>query len=135
MQDRQDFTHTVTLNKLDAEKRILYGYAIVSKEADGSSYIDLQGDHISEQAMYDAAIDFMKTARIAQDSHTGTEIGNVLFAIPVTEDIAKAMDIVTKKRGLFIGMEVSQEVADLYISGEYEGFSIGGTANSVPFSG
>jgi hypothetical protein len=58
--------------------------------------------------------------------HKGDPIGTMVFAFPLTTDIAKAFDITTPRTGLMIGMKPSAEVLAKFKSGEYTGFSIGG---------
>lgn len=115
-----------TVCKVDAEHGLVFGYAIVSKE-NGEPYFDVQGDHIDEGAMLGAAIDFMENSRVAKEMHTGDERGSVVFAFPLTSDIAKALDIVTPKTGLLIAMKPDADMLAKFKSGEFTGFSIGGS--------
>ncbi len=112
--------------KVDEALGVVFGWAIISKQ-DGEDYFDLQGDHIPEEAMLVAATDFMKNSREAKDMHRGEEVGSVLFAFPLTEDIAKSLSIETKTTGLLIGMKPNADVLEKFKSGEYTGFSIGGS--------
>lgn len=108
------------------ELGLVFGYAIVCKE-DGEDYYDLQGDHIPEDSMLKACTDFMLNSRVAKDMHAGDAIGEgIVFAFPMTTDIAKALDIKIKKSGLLIAMKPSKEVLEKFVLGEYTGFSIGG---------
>jgi len=60
--------------------------------------------------------------------HAGEEQGSVVFAWPLTEDIAKAMGIETQKTGLMIAVKPGNpEILEKFKTGEYSGFSIGGT--------
>ena len=112
--------------KVDAELGLVMGFAIVST-IDGEPYFDLQGDNIPEDAMLKAAVDFMADSREAKEMHAGDRIGDVLFAFPLTTDVAKAFDIQTKTTGLMIAMKPSSEdTLEKFRSGEYTGFSIGG---------
>ena len=112
-------------SSVSEEHGIVFGYAIVCKEA-GADYFDTQGDHIPEGSMIKASMDFMKNSRLADEMHDFKESGTVVFAFPMTEDIAKAMDIEVKKTGLIIGMAPSPEVLAKFRDGTYTGFSIGG---------
>jgi hypothetical protein len=58
--------------------------------------------------------------------HSRSGAGQVLFAFPLTEEIAKSLDIVTKKTGLLIGMKPDEEMLEKFRDGTYTGFSIGG---------
>lgn len=112
--------------KTDAALGIAFGFAIVSKDA-GEDYFDVQGDHIPEDAMLAAAADFMLNSRVGKTMHTGEQTGDVVFAFPLTTDIAKSLGISTERTGLLIGFKPSDtETLDKLNSGEFTGFSIGG---------
>jgi len=126
--------------KVEPELGIVFGWAIISK-VKGKDYYDTQGDHIPEYSMLRAAAGFMRGNRTAGNMHRvvspayrAAEIGDkvqtigiVLFAFPLTTDIAKQMDIKADFTGLMIGMKVhDSKVLDKFKSGEYTGFSIGG---------
>lgn len=112
--------------KIDEDLGLVFGYAIVSK-VDGEPYFDSQGDHIPEDAMLKAATDFMVNSRVAKEMHHGEQVGAVVFAFPLTAEIAKALDIEARKTGLLIAMRPGPDVLAKYKSGEYQGFSIGGS--------
>lgn len=119
--------------KVDEELGLVFGFAIVCKQ-NGKEYFDLHGDHIPEDSMLKAATDFMLNSRIAGEMHGRDEDhkpvvkGSVVFAFPLTQEVAKALDIETKQTGLLIAMKPhSKDILDKYRSGEYTGFSIGGS--------
>ena len=93
----------------------------------GEPYFDTQGDHIPEDAMLKAATDFMQHSRAAKEMHEGGQIGDIVFAFPMTEEIAKAFSIQTSQTGLMIAMKPdSSEALEKFRDGTYTGFSIGG---------
>lgn len=112
--------------KVDAEHGLVFGFAIVSTEG-GQPYYDVQNDHIPEDAMLSAAVDFMENSRVAKEMHSGDPAGAVVFAFPLTSDIAKALDIEAKKTGLLIAMKPSAAMLEKFKDGTYSGFSIGGS--------
>lgn len=114
-----------TLVKVDESLGLVFGFAIVSKK-DGEDYFDLQGDNIPEDAMLKASLDFMENSRVAKEMHTGDEAGSVVFAFPLTSDIASALEITTKQTGLLIAMRPAEGMLAKFKSGEFTGFSIGG---------
>jgi hypothetical protein len=121
-----DKTLYAEVQKVDEDLGIVMGWAIICKE-DGTDYFDSQGDHITEAAMTKAALDFMENSREAHDMHRGDVQGAVVFAFPLTEDVAKAFGILTHKTGLVIAMRPSsKEILNKFRNGEYTGFSIGG---------
>lgn len=112
--------------KVDADLGLVFGFAVVCKR-DGERYFDLQGDHITEKAMLEAATDFMIHSRVAKDMHEGAQDGTVVFAFPLTTDIAKSLGIETEQTGLLIAMKPSADVLAKFKDGTYTGFSIGGS--------
>lgn len=114
--------------KVDTSLGLVMGWAIISK-VDGEPFVDSQNNYIPEESMLEAAADFMQHSRIAKDMHEadGELPGEVLFAFPMTTEIAKAFGITINQTGLMIAMRPdSPEILAKYESGEYSGFSIGG---------
>lgn len=113
--------------KVDDSLGLVLGWAIVCKK-DGADYWDLQDDHIPESSMLSAAVDFMQNSRMAKEMHGGESAGSVLFAFPMTEDIAKAFGIETKTTGLMIAMKPDDDaMLAKFRDGTLTGFSIGGS--------
>lgn len=112
--------------KVDKSLGIVFGWAMVSKQ-NGEDYFDVQGDHIPEDAMLKASADFMEHSRALGDMHKEDEGGSIVFAFPMTEDIAKAFGITTKTTGLMIGVKpLRKSTLEKFSDGTYTGFSIGG---------
>ena len=114
--------------------KFVFGYAAVCKVQDKNGkfipYVDLEGDHIPEEEMYNASVGYMEGDRIAKHNHEGEQIGVVVFGFPLTEEIANSMEISVKKTGFIIGMRIdSEEVAEKIKKGM--GFSVGGTAYRI----
>lgn len=76
--------------------------------------------------MLEAAADFMEHSRVHGEMHQSRDSGPVVFAFPLTEEIAKIFDIETPRTGLLVAVRPSPEVLEKFRSGEYTGFSIGG---------
>lgn len=121
----EDFQISSEVCKVDDELGLVFGYAIVCK-TDGKDYFDVQGDHIPEDAMLKASVDFMTHSRMAKEMHRGGEAGSVVFAFPLTTDVAKSLGITAPKTGLLIAMRPGPEMLKKFKSGELTGFSIGG---------
>jgi hypothetical protein len=118
--------------KVDDELGLVFGFAIVCNKS-GEPYYDLHGDHIPEDSMLKAATDFMLHSRMAGEMHERDDhkqpvaSGSVVFAFPLTSEIAKSLDIKTDQTGLLIAMRPDKkEILNKFKSGEYTGFSIGG---------
>lgn len=112
--------------KIDDKLGLVMGHAIICTE-DGEPYFDVQGDHIPEDAMLKASLDFMENSQVAKEMHTGDQAGTVVFAWPMTSDIAKAFGVMTKRTGLMIAVRPSdKDMLEKFQLGELTGFSIGG---------
>lgn len=117
--------------KVDEELGLVFGFAIVCKIG-GEDYFDLHNDHIPEDSMLKAATDFMLHSRMSVEMHSRDEDknpvadGTVVFAFPLTSEVAKSLNIKTEQTGLLIAMKSSPEVLAKFKDGTYTGFSIGG---------
>lgn len=112
--------------KVDDTLGLVMGYAIVCKE-DGEDYFDLHGDHIPEDSMLKAALDFMQNSQVAKEMHQGDQVGTVVFAWPMTTEVAKAFGFEVKKTGLLIAVKPEDpEMLKRFREGKLTGFSIGG---------
>lgn len=110
---------------VDEEFGLIIGYAMVCKEQD-RAYVDLQNEHIPEASMFKASVRFMKGARRAKLMHD-TEDGTVVFAFPMTTEIAKALEIKPMRTGLIVAIAPDDPATLAKAkSGELTGFSIGG---------
>lgn len=117
--------------KVSDELGLVMGWAIICTEK-GEDYFDLHGDHIPTDSMIKAATDFMVHSRVGKDMHRGQQTGSVVFAFPMTAEIAKAFEIETDREGLMIAWKPDNpETLGKFKSGEYTGFSIGGSYGEV----
>ena len=119
------FSKSGEVLKVDDELGVVYGWAAICTE-NGDPYYDTQGDHITEKAAHEACLDFMLSSRQSTDMHNADD-GAVPFLMPITKDVGDAMGFGSKRTGIAIGMYPSAEVLAKFKSGEYKGFSIGGT--------
>jgi hypothetical protein len=119
-------TFSADVTDIDEDLGLVMGWAIICKK-DGEDYFDLQGDHIPENVMMKAAMDFMMNSRAAKVMHAGKQIGHIVFAWPETAEVAKAFgSSKAKQTGLKIAMKPTPAVLKRFKSGELKGFSIGG---------
>lgn len=124
---QKDFETRASVLKVDDTLGLVMGYAIVCKQ-DGEDYFDLHGDHIPEEAMLKAALDFMQNSQVAKEMHRGDQVGTVVFAWPMTTDVAKAFDFEVKKTGLLIAVRPDDpDMLAKFRDGRLTGFSIGGS--------
>ena len=126
MADKNSFEIRAKIAKVDEELGLVMGFGIVCTE-NGEPYFDLQGDHIPEDAMLKASLDFMENSQVAKEMHTGDQTGKIVFAFPMTADIAKAFGIETEKTGLMIAVKPDADMLQKFKDGTLTGFSIGGS--------
>lgn len=127
------FQASAEIIKVDETLGLIFGFAMISK-LDGEPYVDSQNDHITDEAILKSSAEFMSDLRTGCVMHQRdvdgevVESGQILFAFPLTEDIAKSLDIETRRHGLLVGFRPN-DPEDLVKarSGEYRGFSIGGS--------
>jgi hypothetical protein len=96
----------VPLNKVNADKRLVYGYA-------STPALDLQGERVSLEAIKRALPDYMQWRNI-REMHQMSAVG-----------VAESADV--DQKGLYlVGRIVDDEAWNKVKSGVYKGFSIGG---------
>jgi hypothetical protein len=113
--------------KASDELGLAFFWAFTSTNPDGSDHFDLQGDNI-DQEFIKAAMDFMVDGGGAVDEmHSNRPgAGRVVFAMPMTPEIAKAFGVVTKTSGLMIAIKPGADQLAKLKDGTYNGVSIGG---------
>lgn len=123
---------------VDEEQGVVIGWAIVCTQ-DGEPYYDLNVDvdgvhkgkavpeHITEDCMFKAAAEAVSEGLLAgNEMHSGPDSGHYVFLLPLTTEIAKALDITTKRTGLIVGYKPEPDVLAKFKNGTYTGFSIEG---------
>jgi hypothetical protein len=121
------FTVTSDVCKVDEKLGLVFGYAMVCKIG-GEPYFDTQGHHIPEDTMLRKMAEFMQNGAVAKEMHAGESVGTYVFAFPMTEDIAKSLDINVKMTGALVAMKPNNPaILEKFATGEFTGFSIGGT--------
>jgi len=123
----EDTENHARVLKVDETLGLVLGWAIICK-IDGQPYFDTQGDHIPEESMMESTVDFMMNSRLSKEMHIGEGKGTILFAWPMTEEVAKAFGITTSQTGLMIALKPSDPaILEKFRDGTYTGFSIGGS--------
>lgn len=115
------------LAKFNEELGLAFFWAFTCTNPDGTDHFDLQSDTV-DQDFIKAAMDFMVDGGGAVDEmhdENATE-GRVVFAFPMTPDIAKAFGVVTKQSGLMIAIKPTAEQLAKLKDGTFNGVSIGG---------
>lgn len=124
----EDFDVQGQILKVDNAQRMVYGWASVITE-NGIPVVDTQGDVIKAETLVKAATEFMLSARVAKDMHSGGKIGEFVHSMPITKEIADALGISSDKEGWIVACKVyDNAVWEKVKSGELKAFSIGGRA-------
>lgn len=120
---------TARVVKVADELGLVFCWAFTSK-ANGESYYDLHGDTIDEDFVAAAAA-FMEQGGPTDEMHDGEPDGRVVFAMPMTPEIAKAFGVETDTTGLMVALKPSPDVLAKFKSGEYAAVSIAGIGERV----
>ena len=121
------FRTVVKVASVNEPLGLVIGFAVICKIA-GEDYHDLAGDHISEEEMLSAALDFAENSRVAKEMHQGEPQGSVPMLFPLTTDIVKALGLTSEQTGLIIAMKPAPDLLAKFTSGELTEFSLGGRA-------
>lgn len=123
--------HRFQIQKVDEEKRLVFGWANVSITVDGEPVLDLQEDMIDPETLEEAAYKFAELYRDGGEMHERTGVAVMVESAMLTEEKQAAMGIPagTLPVGWWIGFRVLDDgVWEKVKSGEYNMFSIGGSA-------
>lgn len=122
----EGFTISAIINKIDDEKRLVYGWASIVEE-NGNPVTDHQGDIINPAELAKAAHEYMIQSRMAKVMHTGSKRGELVESLVLTKDVQKALGIDLGKVGWFVGFKINDdETWNRVKKGELKMFSIGG---------
>ena len=132
-----EFRTDVQILKVSTELGLIFGWAMICKVRDEHDnlvpYNDTDDEQFDEQGMLEAVTEFAMTKRVACDMHARDEDGQpvqdggVIHHFPLTEEIAKALGIITPVTGLLTALRPDNpETLEKARTGEYTGFSIGG---------
>lgn len=118
--------------KVEESLGLVFGWSMVCK-IDGTPYVDLQDQHITERGMLKMILGFVKNhGSVAHDMHTDVIDGSFPFAFPLTTDIAESLGITTSKTGAIIGYQPETDgMLQKFSSGLYKGFSIAGGVKAM----
>jgi len=120
--------------KTDDVRQLVFGWASVALNKDGSPLIDLHGDQIDPQDLEDAAYEFVLKFRDMNERHAVESKGQLVESFVVTPDKLEKMGLSPDSLpiGWWTGFYVSDRaVFERVQSGEYTMFSIEGSAERV----
>ena len=119
------------VQKVDEDKRLVFGWANVSVDVGGNEVVDLQEDMIDPETLEAAAYKFAELYRDGGEMHERTGTAVMVESVVLTEEKQAAMGLAagTLPVGWWVGFRVTDDdVWEKVKSGEYSMFSIGGTA-------
>lgn len=125
------------ITKTDTDKRLVFGWALVSATADGQKIIDHQGDIVEQDELEQGAYEYVLNFRDAGEEHNASlrKKARMVESVVFTEEKLKAMNIPagTVPYGWWIGFYVDDDKTwELIKNGTYKMFSIEGRAIREP---
>lgn len=125
------------ITKADEDKRLVFGWALVSADKYGNELIDRQGDMVDPDDLEDGAYEYVLNFRDAGEEHIGTlrKKARMVESCVFTPEKMKAIGIPegTIPVGWWIGFYVDDDRTwELIKSGHYKMFSIEGKAVREP---
>ncbi len=119
------FKSDISVTNVDDELGLVFGWGMITG-LNGEDYYDTDNQHISSDMMLKATTGFMQSERVSNDSHTTSDIGQVIHSFPLSKEIAESMGVVSKINGWMVAVKPSAEILEKFKSGEYTGFSVEG---------
>lgn len=120
----------------EIEQQIVFGWANVTVQEDGSAPLDWQGDMMDTDVLEAAAYNYVLQHGLANQEHEwGTDCGWLVESMMFTKDKMAALNIPegTIPEGWFVGFYIPDPVVYKKVKdGEYNMFSIEGSARRVP---
>ncbi|MDD5034118.1 MAG: XkdF-like putative serine protease domain-containing protein [Methylococcaceae bacterium] len=136
MAETTDQTITFDIAKVDAAKRLVFGWASLSVNSEGEQVTDLQKDLIDPEELESAAYDFVLHSREAGEMHEGeADKGILIESFMVDSGKLEKMGLVgyaTPQVGWWLGFKVSEDTFKKVQDGKLRMFSIQGSAQRVP---
>lgn len=119
----------------EVEQQLVFGWANVTLQEDGTTPFDWQGDIIETEVLEAAAYNYVLQHGLVNQQHEwGTECGWLVESMMFTKDKMQALGIPEGiiPEGWFVGFYIPDPVVYQKVrSGEYNMFSIEGTAMRV----
>ena len=116
--------------KVDTDHGLVFGWAYVSKDNDGTVIVDSQEDYVDDDwELEKSAYDYVVTSRDGSDTHLIRGVATLVESVVFTPDKLEKMGLPpgSMPTGWWVGMKVnSPAILEKVRSGEYTSFSIGG---------
>jgi hypothetical protein len=110
---------------------LVFGFAHLTHNASGQPYCDTDAQSIADENMVISAWrDFMQAGGQLKAQHDGGQIGQVVFAMPLTPSVAASLGITgLQNYGIVVGVQITDAATmAAYQAGTFSGFSVGGSA-------
>lgn len=135
--DKEFHNPPFTITKADEDKRLVFGWALVSADKDGNKLIDHQGDMVDPDDLEEGAYEYVLNFRDAGEEHIGTlrKKARMVESCVFTPEKMRAIGIPegTIPVGWWIGFYVDDDTTwERIKSGKYKMFSIEGKAVREP---
>lgn len=128
----------IQITKSDDDEQLVFGWANVSINSDGTLPVDYQDDITLPETLEKAAYQFVLKYRASGEQHQGDVQGHLVESIMFTKDKMEALGIPegTVSEGWWVGFHIpNQEVFEKVKKGHYKMFSIEGTAKRLKVGG
>lgn len=138
MSDKQEIgniTGTFRIAKADEEQRIAFGWAYVSKQADGKQVQDWSGDVVDIHDIEKAAYKYVMLYRDGSEMHERGGVGTLVESMVFTKEKMQALGLPEDSipQGWWCGLHVTDKgVWEKVKNGTYKMFSIEGSAKRIP---
>lgn len=129
--DEVDIKATFEINKSVGYEQMVFGWASIAVNADGSTPLDWQGDITTAEVIEEAAYNFVLHHRATGEEHVGGTVGRLVESVIFTKEKMHALGIPegTVPEGWWVGFKVDCPIAwQRVLDGNHNMFSIQGTA-------
>lgn len=123
------------LAKSKPDEQLVFGWANIALDTTGEYPIDWDGDITTPESLEKAAYNFVLKHRATGEMHQGEAVGELVESMMFTKEKQEALGIPEGviPQGWWVGFHIpDQDVFQKIKSGEYEMFSVEGTAKRKP---
>lgn len=119
------------ISKMDDERRLVFGWAYITKTPQGEVIIDKQGDFVDDDwELETAAYEFVKSEGWGDEMHLDVPVSQVVESVVFTPEKLEKMGLPAGSlpTGWWVGFQVNEDdVWAAVKNGTYTSFSIGGS--------
>ena len=128
------FQPDIEFTETEPDKNLVFGWASIAVQKDGSTISDLQGHSIDIEDLEEAAYNFTINYRKTGEMHSVDPLGEMVESFVVTPEKLAQMGLAKDALplGWWVGFKVPPEVFAKVKTGVYKMFSIQGKATLEP---